>query len=840
MLKFFLPLVLLLLPAASTGDSWNLPDLARLVVTQSGAAGPAATAGATRTTGGERPGGGLYNSGTSDRLNGRDGPGNANDATVNASVNGQINVMMYGATGNGIANDGPSINAACVAAKTHKPPSVVYFPKPSNKYLVSTMPDCANVSLYGQPPGVAGATGGGGVQIQGKPGEDIIAPGDVNNSESVGVPTGNFSIEHIQFVVDDSADVSSTLGAHRWPGRWAADGAMSASSASLRSAYSRFTCDDLGKNIRVKGAGTSGTDLVTTIASLPSCYGVQSTITLATIASTAVSGVLVYTAPANINTTQTIGNCALAYDNHDAKKANWKHQPGLAYNRMVDVSVVSTSGTVGGRNNSCGFYFQNAWAPYASEVDHANFQRTVYGVVEGMPDTNLADTNNGGDFQKWHHLLFNNTYSWISYNNDEVELTDVQIAGNYGPQILETGYYEGGPNQWTISIPEQEQENSDGGLRLEGTGHHLYNTELSTTATAYIGASGVTCDSCYTGAHLTLNGNGIRIRQVAGDGRQMLNGGLVDNGQGNSVTINNVFNPNYSTAASRETAATISHQPGYVNARTPAFLTRDPAAPFYNQDDLLLLPPDLTNAPQADSTAFGGYKLVVTSSNTYAALLYTYMGQGGPVIGTNVPANPVHVYIGAKCPSIRSFQIQFYAGSFLPAQLIPCKRAYGVASFAYDLTNYSGKTITFRLNVTGEVNIEFLAIVPDAALINGIALPATSNAGAQVVTGPARSTVNDCATFANTAGEIKDGGPCALSILQVASGRKGTFVCTAGGTVTITNANELATSDVIISLNAAGGAISTPPSMKTVRAGIGFTVLCGPADTSTYNYDILD
>ena len=72
------------------------------------------------------------------------------------------------------------------------------------------------------------------------------------------------------------------------------------------------------------------------------------------------------------------------------------------------------------------------------------------------------------------------------------------------------------------------------------------------------------------------------------------------------------------------------------------------------------------------------------------------------------------------------------------------------------------------------------------------------------------------------------------------SARKGTFICTNAGTITISNTNELATSDVIISMNAQGGTITTPPAMKTVTAGTGFTVLCGATDTSTYNYNILD
>ena len=76
--------------------------------------------------------------------------------------------------------------------------------------------------------------------------------------------------------------------------------------------------------------------------------------------------------------------------------------------------------------------------------------------------------------------------------------------------------------------------------------------------------------------------------------------------------------------------------------------------------------------------------------------------------------------------------------------------------------------------------------------------------------------------------------------LKPLAARKGTFVCSGGGTITITNANEQFTSDVIISLNTAGGTITTPPAMKTVTASTGFSVLCGATDSSTYNYDILN
>jgi len=83
-------------------------------------------------------------------------------------------------------------------------------------------------------------------------------------------------------------------------------------------------------------------------------------------------------------------------------------------------------------------------------------------------------------------------------------------------------------------------------------------------------------------------------------------------------------------------------------------------------------------------------------------------------------------------------------------------------------------------------------------------------------------------------------GQWTLASVVMQSSRKGTFVCTAAGTISIANTNEIATSDVVISMKAQGGTITTPPAMKTVTAGTGFTVLCGATDTSTYNYDILN
>jgi len=66
----------------------------------------------------------------------------------------------------------------------------------------------------------------------------------------------------------------------------------------------------------------------------------------------------------------------------------------------------------------------------------------------------------------------------------------------------------------------------------------------------------------------------------------------------------------------------------------------------------------------------------------------------------------------------------------------------------------------------------------------------------------------------------------------------GTFTCTGGGVITVTNSNVTANSVVLLGLKTAGGTPANP-IMTTVTVGTGFTTTCGGSDTSVYNYIIL-
>lgn len=81
----------------------------------------------------------------------------------------------------------------------------------------------------------------------------------------------------------------------------------------------------------------------------------------------------------------------------------------------------------------------------------------------------------------------------------------------------------------------------------------------------------------------------------------------------------------------------------------------------------------------------------------------------------------------------------------------------------------------------------------------------------------------------------------AQSIAQLAGAGAfgGTFVLTGTTPVTVANTNVAIGTAIAISLNTVGGTVGAAPSLKTITAGVGFTVSGTALDTSTYNYAIL-
>jgi len=143
----------------------------------------------------------------------------------------------------------------------------------------------------------------------------------------------------------------------------------------------------------------------------------------------------------------------------------------------------------------------------------------------------------------------------------------------------------------------------------------------------------------------------------------------------------------------------------------------------------------------------------------------------------------------------------------------------------YTAANNTTLTGTSRFEINSSGVISMLA---------GVASTSTTT-GTLVVTGGA-----------GFSGDVWHGGNVAvgtaaktLLLKQGANGAVGTFVCTSGGTITVSNSNIAVSDAIIISLNTVGGTVSTTPSVKTITAATQFQALCPTNDTSTYNYALI-
>lgn len=66
----------------------------------------------------------------------------------------------------------------------------------------------------------------------------------------------------------------------------------------------------------------------------------------------------------------------------------------------------------------------------------------------------------------------------------------------------------------------------------------------------------------------------------------------------------------------------------------------------------------------------------------------------------------------------------------------------------------------------------------------------------------------------------------------------GTFTIAGAGTVTVADTNITTASAIDITLKSVGGTVGSPPVIKTITTGTGFTVTGTSADVSVYNYTI--
>ena len=724
---------------------------------------------------------------------------------LNASVNSQLNVMAFGAKGDCVTDDSAAIQAAFTASHAQYPWNPIYFPLPSGGcYLVSTL-TWRGESLIGQEPaGVMPSIQSAGVVLKGKAGQDILHVPDPNSSSSSVLHS--WSIKNISFVVDDSVDASSSF-THRWPGRWAADGAMTSGSAVLTSSNSLISCSDKGQNIQVNGAGASGANLVTTIASVSPCWGngTAQIITLAASAATTVSGATVYVTPVNIAVTQHVGNCAIAADQHDGNSANWLTSPAWYQASMSQVSVSSLSG--GTQNNSCGFFWQGAYQPYNFDNRGFYISRLTYGVVQAMVDTNTASGTAaaGQDYQKWDHGYLGGTYPWISYNGSEYTLTDIQLASTNGPQVLQAhAAYESNVSSWYIRVPEFETA-SGSGWRIEGSGMSADGLELcgSASTIAYLDTTNSTYRNtgCTYGT-LNVYGNGNSVDY----GSHFYTNAPNDYGEQNQITGQYLANPFKSHQPTVKLAFTPSRGSGYTSGVvTPDFITSGNAAtPYPNQGDLMLWPEDMYSSAgiySLDSASVTGRSFSTTSGYQ--------IGGGGQgffnlatyniVVGTQVPAGNILFYAAVKCSTSTTATLAVISNyTSIGSGSFACGTSYTTASVTVNLSTYSGQSLGFSVTpTTGTFQVGWAAIRPfqgdyngKQPVLNATAISVTGS-GAAVPSGPGSGvTSGHLVCYTGTNGQQQDCGvglPLTGTTGSIGGSALAAGACTSG-TVSITGA----------------------------------------------------
>lgn len=134
--------------------------------------------------------------------------------------------------------------------------------------------------------------------------------------------------------------------------------------------------------------------------------------------------------------------------------------------------------------------------------------------------------------------------------------------------------------------------------------------------------------------------------------------------------------------------------------------------------------------------------------------------------------------------------------------------------------------------------------VKSAATTGGVDLTATGETNVAMrinAAGSGTLTLNGTATgdIATPRNYTVTTAASTLILKRGANGSVGTFVCTSGGTIPVSNSNIAITDAIIISLNTVGGTISTAPSVSVITAASGFSAKCATSDTSTYNYSLV-
>lgn len=151
-----------------------------------------------------------------------------------------------------------------------------------------------------------------------------------------------------------------------------------------------------------------------------------------------------------------------------------------------------------------------------------------------------------------------------------------------------------------------------------------------------------------------------------------------------------------------------------------------------------------------------------------------------------------------------------------------------------------GSVATPALNFTSDTDVGLYHIGANHAGfgINGAKVLDLSTAGLGITGTTISSGLTTTAGVNSSDNLTMTAAAKGLVLKQGANGRAGTFICTSGGTIVVSNSSYAVTDTVGTSLNALGGSITAPPFTIANSAGVSFSMKCATSDTSTYNYTL--
>jgi len=233
----------------------------------------------------------------------------------------------------------------------------------------------------------------------------------------------------------------------------------------------------------------------------------------------------------------------------------------------------------------------------------------------------------------------------------------------------------------------------------------------------------------------------------------------------------------------------------------------------------------------ATQVIVGGVTAVPVKFITNNSTKMTLSNAGGLSLNTSVDPGLGSIILN----SASSTSLSLYIGGSNTASFYADATQTIIGSVANTLVKFiTNNTAKLTLSAVGGLSVGAAAdpgagaIATDASIVSGTTI--TAGTGLTVTTGDA--------TFA--AGNLVMGTAAKTLLLKRgANGAVGTFTCTSGGTITVSNTNVAITDTIIISMNTVNVIGSATPYVSAITAATSFVAKCTTNDTSVYNYAII-